>query len=153
MWGKIMIPMYRLWLHGLYGLYGPRRPLSPERLLNLITHSLSEFCLTCGYVCSLLLDSGWGSHGCICCCQWLYEAVIAFPLQLIQIISMAQCKTAVTPFLTHWSYCSFALSHHRCFPDSKFHGACMEPTWGRQDPGGPHVNPTNLATRIEDDVR
>ena len=40
MWGKIMIPMYALWLHGLYGLYGPRCPLSPERLLNLITHSL-----------------------------------------------------------------------------------------------------------------
>ena len=40
MWGKIMIPMYRLWLHGLYGLYGPRCPLSPERPLNLITHSL-----------------------------------------------------------------------------------------------------------------
>ena len=38
--GKIMIPMYRLWLHGLYGLYGPRCPLSPDRPLNLITHSL-----------------------------------------------------------------------------------------------------------------
>ena len=37
MWGKIMIPMYRLWL---YGLYGPQCPMSPERLLNLITHSL-----------------------------------------------------------------------------------------------------------------
>ena len=41
MWGKIMIPMYRLWLHGLYELYGPRCPLSPERPLNLITHSLT----------------------------------------------------------------------------------------------------------------
>ena len=39
MWGKIMIPMYRLWLHGLYGLHGLRCPLSPKRLLNLITHS------------------------------------------------------------------------------------------------------------------
>ena len=36
-----MIPMYRLRLHGLYGLYGPRCPLSPERLLDLITHSPS----------------------------------------------------------------------------------------------------------------
>ena len=26
-------------------------------------------------------------------------------------ISMTQCKTAVTPLLTHWSYCSLALSH------------------------------------------
>ena len=24
---------------------------------------------------------------------------------------MAKCKTAVTPLLTHWSYCSFALNH------------------------------------------
>ena len=42
MWGKIMIPMYRLWLHSLYGLYEPRCLLSPERLLNLITHSLTH---------------------------------------------------------------------------------------------------------------
>ena len=33
-----MIPMYSLWLDGLYG---PRCPLSPERQLNLITHSLA----------------------------------------------------------------------------------------------------------------
>ena len=26
-------------------------------------------------------------------------------------ISMAKCKTAVTPLLMHWSYCSLALSH------------------------------------------
>ena len=26
-------------------------------------------------------------------------------------ISMAKCKTALTPLLTHWSYCSLALSH------------------------------------------
>ena len=26
-------------------------------------------------------------------------------------VSMALCKTAVTPLLTHWSYCSLALSH------------------------------------------
>ena len=28
---------------------------------------------------------------------------------------------------------------------SKVHGANMGPTWGRQDPGGPHVDPMNLA--------
>ena len=33
----LMIPMYRLRSHGLYGLYGPRCPLSPERPLTL-TH-------------------------------------------------------------------------------------------------------------------
>ena len=30
-------------------------------------------------------------------------------------------------------------------PDSKVHGAYMGPTWGRQDPGGPHVDPMILA--------
>ena len=30
-------------------------------------------------------------------------------------------------------------------PDSKLHGANMGPIWGRQDPGGPHVGPMNLA--------
>ena len=28
-----------------------------------------------------------------------------------KIRSMAQCKTAVTPLLTHWSYCKLALNH------------------------------------------
>ena len=30
-------------------------------------------------------------------------------------------------------------------PESKVHGANMGPTWGRQDPGGPHVGHMNLA--------
>ena len=30
-------------------------------------------------------------------------------------------------------------------PDSKVHGANMGPTWGREDPGGPHVGPMNFA--------
>ena len=29
-------------------------------------------------------------------------------------------------------------------PDSKVHEAHLEPTWGRLDPGGPHVGPMNL---------
>ena len=35
---------------------------------------------------------------------------------LLRIISMAQYKTAVTPLLTHWSYCSLALSHRSAVP-------------------------------------
>ena len=31
------------------------------------------------------------------------------------------------------------------YHDSKVHGANMGPIWGRQDPGGPHVGPLNLA--------
>ena len=30
-------------------------------------------------------------------------------------------------------------------PDSKIHGANMGPTWGHQDPGGPHVGHMKLA--------
>ena len=30
-------------------------------------------------------------------------------------------------------------------PDYKVHGANMGPTWGRQDPGWPHVGPMNVA--------
>ena len=30
-------------------------------------------------------------------------------------------------------------------PDSKVHWANMGPIWGRQDPGGPHVGPMNIA--------
>ena len=40
--------------------------------------------------------------------------------------------------------------HHGTYPypDSKVHGANMGPIWGRQDPGGPHVGPMNLAIRV-----
>ena len=36
-----------------------------------------------------------------------------------------------------------ATRHH--IPDSKVHGANMGPTWGQQDPDGPHVGNMNLA--------
>ena len=31
------------------------------------------------------------------------------------------------------------------YPDSKIHGANLGSTWGRQDPGGPHVGHMSLA--------
>ena len=34
---------------------------------------------------------------------------------------------------------------HGANSTSKVHGANMGPIWGRQDPGGPHVDPMNLA--------
>ena len=34
------------------------------------------------------------------------------------------------------------------FTNSKFHEDNMGPTWGQQDPGGPHVGPVNIATRV-----
>ena len=44
-----------------------------------------------------------------------------------------------------WRHCNdyadFLLKHS---PHSKVRGANMRPTWGRQDPGGPHGGPINL---------
>ena len=34
------------------------------------------------------------------------------------------------------------------FPDSKVHEAYVGPTWGRQEPGGHHIGPMNLAIRV-----
>ena len=42
--------------------------------------------------------------------------------------------------LMHYRSC-----HVRVNPDSKVHGANLGPTWGRQDPVGPHVGHVNLA--------
>ena len=36
-------------------------------------------------------------------------------------------------------------SSNDAIPDSKVRGANMGPIWGRQDPGGTHVGPMNLA--------
>ena len=35
------------------------------------------------------------------------------------------------------------------YPDSKVHGANMGPIWGRQDPGGSHVDPMNFAIWVD----
>ena len=42
---------------------------------------------------------------------------------------------------------------HSSIPNSKVHGAYMGPTWGRQDPGGPHVGPMKLAIRDVNTMR
>ena len=41
--------------------------------------------------------------------------------------------------------CVFWVFFLMSIPDSKVHGANMGPIWDRQDPGGPHVGPMNLA--------
>ena len=38
------------------------------------------------------------------------------------------------------------------YPDSRFHGANMGPTWGRQDPGGPHVGHMNLDIWVREEI-
>ena len=55
------------------------------------------------------------SQWCINCHQihtnWVIKTTKDIADANCYIISMDQCKTAVTPLLTHWSYCSLALSH------------------------------------------
>ena len=50
-----------------------------------------------------------------------------------------------------WAACwSLYLTSLCCnYSDSKVHGANMGSIWGRQDPDGPHVGPTNLAIRVK----
>ena len=49
--------------------------------------------------------------------------------QIINIISMAWCKTAVTPLLTHWSYCSLALSHRYVECTAYQSSTCIHPIY------------------------
>ena len=62
-------------------------------------------------------------------------------------IAMKECygPKNITPPTTNESICFLYPDLPQAFPDSKVHGANMGPIWGRQDPGGPHVGPVNLA--------
>ena len=46
--------------------------------------------------------------------------------------------------LCEWNPPVHSQSASNADPDSKVHGANMEPIWGRQDPDGPHVGPMNF---------
>ena len=56
-------------------------------------------------------------------------------------------KNGDTPLWTLWDHQHFAFIAVQLYaiPFSKVHGAYMGPTWGRQDPGGPHFGPMILA--------
>ena len=65
------------------------------------------------------------------------------------VMSMAQRKTAVTPLLTHWSYCSLALSH-QCVKWKSFCSGLMvltPETWWR------HVASKILVNTVSDKQR
>ena len=52
------------------------------------------------------------------------------------------------PGLLYWSYDETRAPS--CYPDNKFHGANMGPTWVMSAPDGLHVVPMNLAIRVHD---
>ena len=57
-------------------------------------------------------------------------------------VSSASWIPSLTRILSRSTPCCF-----NTVPDSKVHGANTGFTWGRQDPGVPHVGPMNLAIR------
>ena len=48
----------------------------------------------------------------------------------------------------HWTFELLLYFPGANNPDSNVHGANMEPIWGRQDPGGPHVGPMKFDIRV-----
>ena len=55
---------------------------------------------------------------------------------------LARCRPQAIAVLITAQVVDAILRH---YPDSKVRGANMEPIWGRQGPGGPHVGPMNFA--------
>ena len=60
----------------------------------------------------------------------------------IRILLMGRHYQECCDVYKQWTWSCFLFQYS---PDSKVHGANMGLTWGRQDPGGPHVGPMNLA--------
>ena len=61
---------------------------------------------------------------------YIYMCTIRFPIHCSEDGSLGQRTRNLKQFI----------------PDSNIHGANVGPTWGRQDPGGPHVGHRNIAT-------
>ena len=54
-------------------------------------------------------------------------------------------KIGICKWCKQWAIPSKTIQPSMPYADSKVHGANMGPIWGRQDPGGPHIGPMNLA--------
>ena len=52
-----------------------------------------------------------GIHACLCGISMTLVIMYADPVVEVMCISMAECKIAVSPLLTHWKYRSLALRH------------------------------------------
>ena len=72
---------------------------------------------------------------------------------MASILSRPQCVNTLTSGDATWHHKTWSLFAQACclkspslyLHDGKVHGAKMGPIWGRQDPGGPHVEPMNFA--------
>ena len=102
MWGKIIIPTYRLWLNGLYGLYGPRCHLSSKRPINLI--SLPSW--------TLIVNDRWIPHTNVGSVIMTYDAFINCCISSVIFHSVQPFIIIVTLFLHS---CKWASLHSTQF--------------------------------------
>ena len=83
--------------------------------------------------CNILLRR-WPTISVIIRCQWFNHMT----RQVLQ-------EGIKTVWVDHWWYlATHTQAKMANTPHSNVHGAYMGPTWGRQDPGGPHVGPMNI---------
>ena len=80
---------------------------------------------------------------------WWYLGFTLYILTLVVLISgYSLALGELWQCICCWCSPSWVFGCVQRSPDSKVHGANMGPIWGRQDPGGPHVGPMNLAIRV-----
>ena len=79
--------------------------------------------------------------------SWLAFAIAGWGMRLIQILKemkniyilVAQCKTAVTPLLMHWSYCSLARNHWYISYQQLFVTIYITKWWMNSEPDYKHA--------------
>ena len=76
---------------------------------------------------------------------WLLYRIVIVLLQYNKWLSTVGACYCVSMMTQYCIGCNSCKCHVNKVPDSMVHGTNMGPTWGRQDPGGPHVGPMNLA--------
>ena len=119
MWGKIMIPMYRLWLHNLYV---PCSLLSPERPLNLITHSLlwPLFATAGDRPMDSQIDLKWRTQKCVFFWRWVRDAVDhSFTLSVWLMHVLPLDGAMWTAYYLNWASC----------PVTSFPARCLNGLW------------------------
>ena len=76
-------------------------------------------------------------------CYWLCRYMEMCPFQLMS--TYCRMYTSENKVSIGSTASAIAMLRTQCSHPCKVHRANMGPTWGRQDPGGPHVSHTNLA--------
>ena len=83
-------------------------------------------------------------------CATLWYRPPCVTIELSNVRGCCEARVCMTRYTGYWlpaNTCSMISvnTFSKNYPESEVYGAKMGPTWGRQDPGGPHVGPINLA--------